>query len=76
MENCRYLTKNKCKFAHALEELRPVPEAWATTKGHDWEPGNPVPDQDILNLIERYAVSAGKLPEWVQYLMVYRAEAK
>jgi hypothetical protein len=76
MENCRFLRKNKCKFAHALEELRPVPESWTTTKGHYWEPGNPLPDQDILDLIEHYAVSARQLPEWVQYLRAHREEAK
>ena len=76
MENCRFLRKNKCMFAHALEEMRPVPESWTTTKGHYWEPGNPLPDQNILDLIERYAVSTGQLPERVQYQRAHRGEAK
>ena len=76
MENCRFWRKNKCRFAHALEELRLVPESWTTTKGHYWEPGNPLLDQDILDLIEQYAVSARQLPEWVQDLRAYREEAK
>ena len=70
------MRKNKCRFAHALEDLWPAPESWTTTKGHYWEPGNPPPDQDILDLIQLYAVSAGQLPEWVQYLRAHRAEAK
>ena len=41
-----------------------------------WEPGNPLLDQGILGLIERYVASAGQLPEWVQYLRAHRAEAK
>ena len=57
LENCRILRKNKRRFAHALEDLWPVLGSWTTTKGHYWEPGKLVPDQDILDLIERCCVS-------------------
>ena len=71
-------TEGRCKFTHALEELRPTPESWTTIKGHYWEQGKPLPAQDILDLIERYAAisSAGPLPEWVQDLRAHREEAK
>ena len=70
------MRKNTCRFAHALEELRPAPESWTTTKGHYWEPGKPLLDQDVLDLIERYVVLAGQLPERVRYLRAHREEAK
>ena len=78
MGDCGHLRKGSCKFAHALDELRPAPATWTTTKGHYWEQGKPLPAQDILDLIERYAAisSARQLPEWVQYLRAHREEAK
>ncbi len=78
MENCRFLWNDGCKFAHALEEVRPTPESWATTKGHYWEQGKPLPAHYILDIIERYAAisSAWQLPEWVQDLRAHREEAK
>ena len=76
IENCNFLRKNRCRFAHALEELRLVLESWTTTKGLYWEPGTPLLDQDILDLIEQYVASARQLPEWAQDLRAHREEAK
>ena len=45
------------------------------TKGHYWEPGKPLPDQDVLDLIELSDVSTGQLPEWAQDLGAHREEA-
>ena len=70
--------EGRFKFTHALEELRPTPEAWATIKGHYWEQGKPLPDQDVLDLIAQYVEisSAWELPEWVRDLRAHREEAK
>ena len=55
MDTCRFVQRGGCKFTHALEELRPIPESWTTIKGHYWEQGKPLPHQDVLDLIEQYA---------------------
>ena len=73
-----FRTEGRCKFTHALEELRPTPESWTTIKGHYWEQGTPLPDQDVLDLIEQYVEisSAWELPAWVRDLRAHREEAK
>ena len=74
MGYCRHLSKGSCKFAHALEELRPTPQKWTTTKGHYWEQGKPLPDQEVLELIEQYAALSSQLPEWVTDLRPHTEE--
>ena len=69
MEGCRYHWKGSCKFAHALEELCPTHATWNLSQGHYWEQGKPLPNQEVLDLIERYAgKSSSRLPEWVHDL--------
>ena len=76
MGDCRHLRKGSCKFAHSLEELCPTPERLTTTKGHSWAQEEPLPDQEVLDLIERYAAlsSPSQLPEWVRDLRAHRKE--
>jgi len=69
MEGCCHHWKGSCKFAHALEELCPTPTTWNLSQGHYWEQGKPLPNQEVLDLIERYAgKSSSRLPEWVHDL--------
>ena len=76
MGDCRHLRKGSCKFAHSLEELRPTPERWTTTKGRYWEQGKPLLEKEVLDLIERYAAlsSPSQLPEWVHDLRAHTEE--
>ena len=73
--DCRHLKKGNCKFAHALEDLRPTPAIWNTTKGLYWDQGKPLPKRQVVDLIERYAElsSLPQLPQWVHDL---RAEMR
>ena len=62
MNNCKHLWKGDCKFAHDLQDLRPTPSSWTKTKGHHWEPGKPLPDLEVVALIEQYATLRDDLP--------------
>ena len=68
MNNCKHLWKGDCKFAHDLQDLRPTPSSWTKTKGHHWEPGKPLPDLEVVALIEQYATLSEDLPVWVHEL--------
>ena len=68
------MRKGSCKFAHSLLELRPIPKGWTTAKGHYWEQGKPLPDQEVLELIEQYAALSSQLPEWVTDLRAHTEE--
>ena len=68
------MRKGSCKFAHSLMELRPIPKGWTTAKGHYWEQGKPLPDQEVLELIEQYAALSSQLPEWVTDLRAHTKE--
>ena len=63
-----------CKFARTLQDLRPTPPDWNTYKGHYWEQGKPLPDQEVLDLIEAYAEisSPSQVPQWVHDLRASR----
>ena len=74
MGDCRHMRKGSCKFAHSLMELRPMPKGWTTAKGHYWEQGKPLPDQEVLELIEQYAALSSQLPEWVTDLRAHTEE--
>ena len=68
MNNCKHLWKGDCKFAHDLQDLRPTPSSWTKTKGHHWEPGKPLPDLEVVALIEQYATLRDDLLVWVHEL--------
>ena len=55
-------------------DLRHIPKGRTTAKGHYWEQGKPLPDQETLELIEQYAALSSQLPEWVTDLRAHTEE--
>ena len=62
--------EERCNYAHSLWQLLAPPDKWNYATTDLWNPGEPEPDPESMQLIMRYATEVDKesWPDWVTIL--------